>query len=360
MRLSFARFQKALTRGLGQMARVNRSVKWFCILGLVLLLPRGSAQESFRPVSPQDGMNAAFLEQLSQLKEDQIAFRPILLEITQRAREDLLTGTLDFEETSRGLDEMVKDLAPQLSPEDDREKIVTTLNRYLFEDQKFHADASKLFSGSLETLLLSSVLKTKAGNCLSLSLIYLYVSDALELPIYGVMLPEHFFVRYGAAEDSFRNIETTDQGRNLPNPYYLKEYARGYQDAVVLKNLTKRQVIAVYLSNLANHYKLRGQYPKAILMFQTALKLSSEIASIHTNFGNVLERSGRIEEAIEQYHHSLELNPAICETHNNLGLAHLLYTRQFLLALRIGRQAKELGCRLHPDYERFLKNSPQA
>lgn len=312
------------------------------------------------PVSPQDGMNAAFLERLAQLKEDQISFGQILLEITQRVRQDLLIEAFDFEETSQAFDRMIKDLAPQLKSEDDREKIVATLNRYLFEDQKFHADESQLFGGSLETLLLNSVLKLKTGNCLSLSLLYLYVSDALKLPIYGVMLPQHFFVRYEAQKDSFRNIETTDQGRNLPNLYYLKEYARGYQDAVVLKNLTKRQVIAVYLSDLANHYKLRGQYPKAILMFQTALKLSPEIASIYTNFGNVLERSGRIAEAIEQYHHSLELNPAICETHNNLGLAHLLYTRQLLLAVRIGRQAKELGCQLHPDYERFLKNSPQG
>ena len=71
------------------------------------------------------------------------------------------------------------------------------------------------------------------------------------------MVPNHFFIRYDDSKHII-NIETTDSGENYDDAYYQGIYLKGFDDKVSLKKLTKKETIAIYLSNLANHYKLQG------------------------------------------------------------------------------------------------------
>ena len=47
-----------------------------------------------------------------------------------------------------------------------------------------------------EELFLHGMLKTKRGYCMNLSLLYLILGQKLDLPLFGIPLPNHFFVRY--------------------------------------------------------------------------------------------------------------------------------------------------------------------
>ncbi|MBI1836431.1 MAG: hypothetical protein HYR91_04110 [Flavobacteriia bacterium] len=71
---------------------------------------------------------------------------------------------------------------------------VYIINKVLFELHHFHGD-SKHFHSPLNSYI-NTVLETKKGNPLSLSIIYSIVAQNLNIPIYGVNLPNHFVLAY--------------------------------------------------------------------------------------------------------------------------------------------------------------------
>ena len=80
------------------------------------------------------------------------------------------------------------------------------LNNYLFTELGFTAVKEADYP---EDLFLHTVIDNKQGYCLSLSILYLSISERLGLPVNGVVVPGHFFVRY--EKDGIRfNIETTN------------------------------------------------------------------------------------------------------------------------------------------------------
>lgn len=112
----------------------------------------------------------------------------------------------------------------------------------------------------------NQLLKNHEGNCLSLTILYLALAERVGLPLYGVVIPNHIFVRYDDGHEQF-NIETTDNG----NIYSDKDYrslfmnnTRFLGSTFYLKNLTKKQVVGCLLSNIGAMYKKRNNYKKAL------------------------------------------------------------------------------------------------
>lgn len=290
--------------------------------------------------------------------EATIDLNQTLIRLTRKAHQDLNNTLVSTQTMDENLDRMASDLESRLKGVTEPKRVIQRINQYLFDDQGFDVDRSKLFEGTLDTLLLNQVLKNKKGHCLSLSLIYLCLAERLELPIVGVMVPNHFFIRYQTREGGRINIETTARGATYPDAYYQKIHLKGYDDQVSLKPLSKTKTVAVYLSNLANHYKLQGDHLKAMAMFQKIITVIPRRASLLTNLGNTYERDKQIIKAIAIYHDSLKLNPYLCETHYNLGLAHYYYTGLHEAARKHGQAARKLGCRLHPEFQAFLNKGP--
>ena len=98
----------------------------------------------------------------------------------------------------------------------------------------------------LETLLPHLVYKNKKGACLGVSLIMLVLAEKLGCPVYGVMLPGHFFCRYESAAVRF-NIEPNKAGFRHPDEYYRDRYAVASRPWYDLSNLTKTAVIGVHV-----------------------------------------------------------------------------------------------------------------
>ncbi len=70
---------------------------------------------------------------------------------------------------------------------------------------------------------ISQVLESKKGNQISLSIIYSIVAQKLDIPIYGVNLPQHFVLAY---VDDLQNI-TTDEGIL----FYINPFNKGHMFA---------------------------------------------------------------------------------------------------------------------------------
>jgi len=71
---------------------------------------------------------------------------------------------------------------------------VKIFNKIYFGLYNFHGDA-KNFHSPMNSFI-NTVIESRKGNPLSLCLIYSIVAQSLDLPIYGVNLPNHFVLAY--------------------------------------------------------------------------------------------------------------------------------------------------------------------
>jgi regulator of sirC expression with transglutaminase-like and TPR domain len=115
----------------------------------------------------------------------------------------------ELEKLKRDLDEIYREVwlefRPDLHPFDQ----IKVVNSVFFSKLKFGANTKNFHSPG--NSLLNIVLETRKGNPISLCIIYLYVAQKLQLPVYGVNLPNLFVLTY----------------KNESNQFYINVFNRG-------------------------------------------------------------------------------------------------------------------------------------
>ncbi len=117
---------------------------------------------------------------------------------------DLLTGTLliaryqypDLEEekTRSALNKIRKDIWLELNEHMTPQEQVLVFNKVLFETHGFTGNTANFHAP--QNSFINTVLESKKGNPLLLSIIYSILAQQLDVPIFGVNLPEHFILAY--------------------------------------------------------------------------------------------------------------------------------------------------------------------
>lgn len=99
--------------------------------------------------------------------------------------------------------------------------------------------------------------------------------------------------------------------------------ARVYESATTLwtDTVAKNPDCWVGHNNLGVALDQKGQAGKAIIEYQTALRLKPDYAEAYENLGVVFFQIGNSYEAIEQYRQALEIDPDDAQIHNKLGTA---------------------------------------
>jgi tetratricopeptide (TPR) repeat protein len=204
-------------------------------------------------------------------------------------------------------------------------KAIPIINNYLFRELGYKAVPE---AENPNALFLHSVLDNKRGYCLSLSILYLSLAERLDMPIYGVVAPGHFFVRYDDGQTKW-NIETTKRGGNALDKYYIDKFKvpKDAENSIYMKNLNKIQTLGCLFNNLGNCYNDMGNTEAAFLVLQSAAQINPTLAESRANLGNVYLRKGQIENAIFEYQVALQINPDDAKTHNNLGNAYFRQDR---------------------------------
>jgi regulator of sirC expression with transglutaminase-like and TPR domain len=78
---------------------------------------------------------------------------------------------------------------------------VRILNSVIFDQMKFRSNTKNFHSPA--NSMINSVLESKKGNPISLCSIYMLIAQRLELPVYGVNLPNLFILTYKTEETQF-------------------------------------------------------------------------------------------------------------------------------------------------------------
>jgi tetratricopeptide (TPR) repeat protein len=264
------------------------------------------------------GLYARSIQQVLRLREDEVDLATAALIVSERWS-DMVYGRRYL---SR-LDEMALEISERLNRRNltANFRAIPVISNYLFDDLGFKSISE---ASDPNDLFLHTVLDKKRGYCLSLSILYLSLAERLGLPLYGVVVPGHFFVRYDDGKVRF-NIETTSEGGSAPDEHYIDRFKvpKGNNDSIYLKNLNKIQTLGCFFNNLGNSYDDVGNTESALLALERAVEINPTLSEARTNLGNIYLIKGRVADAIQEYKLALRINPGDAKTHNNLGNAYL-------------------------------------
>jgi regulator of sirC expression with transglutaminase-like and TPR domain len=202
-------------------------------------------------------------------------------------------------------------------------------------------------------LLPSRVLERKQGYCVGIASLYLLVAERLNLPIFAVATPSHVFLRYDDGTSRI-NIETLQQGANIPDEQYIREQKipqESIRPGIFMRNLTTNEFLAQVHNNLGVIYSERQDFKKAAREYEAALDLDSRLAATLYNWGNDLLRQGLNRKAIRRFSKSLGLYPTDVWALNNRGLAYLKAGKQDM-----ARRDFQEALRIDPGFEQARKN----
>ncbi|MEN8248402.1 MAG: transglutaminase-like domain-containing protein [Bacteroidota bacterium] len=142
-----------------------------------------------------------------------------LVEWKQSESDNLLKGMwiiaayqypdLTMEQLQQDLEQLYYEVWLEHKPEDHIYDQIKFINSVLFSKLKFRAN-TKNFHAPANSMI-NVVMQTKKGNPLSLSVIYMLIAQKLDLPVYGVNLPNMFILTYKTKEQQFY-INTFNRG----------------------------------------------------------------------------------------------------------------------------------------------------
>ena len=95
-------------------------------------------------------------------------------------------------------------------------RIFFGMHRFRGESQNYHTPANSY---------INTVLESRKGNPLSLCLIYSVIAQSLDLPIYGVNLPNHFVLAYMDSKHSAFGLKKEDDDYGVL--FYINAFSKG-------------------------------------------------------------------------------------------------------------------------------------
>lgn len=145
------------------------------------------------------------------------------------------------------IERLRRDCWLELNPNMTAYESVRVLNKVFFEQYGFKGN-SQNYTSPLNSYL-NTVIETKKGNPLSLSILYSIVAQQLELPIYGVNLPNHFILAFMDEYGTNRFLSSANKHGVL---FYINAFSKG--------SLFQKEDIDQFLKGLqlpqsASHYE---------------------------------------------------------------------------------------------------------
>ena len=298
--------------------------KIFSVIICILLLSTTLYARRQAPLANEGkaGLYARSIEQVLRLDDDQVDLATAVL-ISSELWSDNWSRIVNGRVYLSRLDGMALEIRDILKQNRIAAnfRAIPVINKYLFEDLGFKSIAE---ASDPNSLFLHTVMDKKEGYCLGLSILYLSIGERLGLPLYGVVVPGHFFVRYDDGRVRF-NIETTSKGGNAPDEHYIKKFKVPTLNgrSIYLKNLSKIQTLGCFFNNLGNSYSDVGDMESALLAFERAVEINPTLSESRANLGNIYLKKGKVTQAISEYQAAIDINPNDAKTHNNLGNAYM-------------------------------------
>jgi regulator of sirC expression with transglutaminase-like and TPR domain len=178
------------------------------------------------------------------------------------------------------LDVMAVLIKAKLGPHSTAKEVIHEINKLVFFEMHYRFPAISKHEKHIDFYtFLPSVLDSKRGVCLGVSILYLSLAQRLELPLEAVIPPGHIFVRYNDGVEKI-NIETTSRGVNIDDEHYLNINTKA------LKTANLKEVIGFAHFNEASAlWRYQKDYSQALKSYEKAQRYLPNHAPIHAMKG---------------------------------------------------------------------------
>ncbi|WKV11946.1 transglutaminase-like domain-containing protein [Marivirga harenae] len=153
---------------------------------------------------------------------------------------------------------------------------IKIINGALFNKLKFRANTKNFHSPN--NSFLKSVLESKKGNPISLSVVYMLVAEKLGLPIYGVNLPNLFIITYKSEEVQFY-VNAFNRGLIFSNKD-IDNYLSNLNltpKATYYQPCSNEDIVKRVLRNLIMAYDKLGEHHKSEEVKELLIEVSGGI-----------------------------------------------------------------------------------
>lgn len=179
---------------------------------------------------------------------------------------------------------------------------IRAINDFIFVEMGFRFPPHSLYAKDIDLYtFLPSVLDSRRGVCLGVSILYICLAQRLDLPLEMITPPGHIYVRYCGNEGQEVNIETTARGIHVDSEEYLNVETRALQK----RNI--KEVIGFAHFNQAAVYWGQEKYEEALAAYRKAEpylhgdKLLMEFMGYACILTGRQEEGGRLLEAVRNY-----------------------------------------------------------
>jgi regulator of sirC expression with transglutaminase-like and TPR domain len=167
------------------------------------------------------------------LKE--IQFNQVKIELEKwraSSNRDLMKGSMiiskfqfpDIDESAvdQALEGIKQKVWLEINEENTAFEIVKIFNHVIFDLCGFESTKSNFYAA--ENSYINQVLTSKKGNPLSLSILYSVIAQRLQIPIYGVNLPNHFVLGF---VDEFQTLKMLGMNDDRNILFYINPFSKG-------------------------------------------------------------------------------------------------------------------------------------
>lgn len=164
------------------------------------------------------------------------------------------------------IDLMALQILARLTPEATPCQKIRAINDYIFSEMRFRFPPHSLHAKDIDLYtFLPSVLDSRKGVCLGVSILYLCLAQRLDLALESVTPPGHIYVRYKGEDGDVINIETTARGIDLPSEVFLGIETKS------LQTRNPKEVIGLAFMNQAAVSWHKGDPTTAVALYHKAM-----------------------------------------------------------------------------------------
>lgn len=207
-------------------------------------------------------------------KEEVLALSPEEIDLGRGLLIDQFEGSEELEDQVRqyeaNIDLMALQILARLPLHATHEEKLREINQFVFHEMQFRFPPHSIYAKDIDLYtFLPSVIDSRQGVCLGVSILYLCLGQRLDLPLEVITPPGHIYVRYRSG-DKIINVETTARGIDLPSEVYLGINTRKLQQ----RNI--KQVIGMAFFNQASVSWSKSDHDTTVKLYEKALPYLKE------------------------------------------------------------------------------------
>jgi regulator of sirC expression with transglutaminase-like and TPR domain len=215
-------------------------------------------------------------EEILKLPSEEIDLARALLVSQFGEEKDHKKEILQYEAS---LDLMALQIKARLPLNASSEEKIHKINHFIFQEMGFRFPPHSLYANDIDLYtFLPSVLDSRKGVCLGVSMLYLCLAQRLDLSLEIVTPPGHIYLRYSGGEEVL-NIETTARGIHLPSDVYLGINTRSLQTRSI------KEVVGLSFMNGAAVSFGKMDYKGAVNLYERARPYLPDDPLLHLFLG---------------------------------------------------------------------------